>query len=51
MTVIKTPLCDTEKLAKVIYHHIPNAILESRIGEEMIFTLPKKAMPRYDLGH
>ncbi|EDM03819.1 rCG33522 [Rattus norvegicus] len=48
MTIIKTPLCDTEKLAKVIYHHIPNAILESRIGEEMIFTLPKKAMPRFE---
>nr|XP_034363568.1 ATP-binding cassette sub-family A member 17 [Arvicanthis niloticus] len=48
MTIIKTPLCDTSKLSKVIYRHIPNAILESSIGEEMIFTLPKKTMPRFE---
>ncbi|EDL22309.1 mCG132071, partial [Mus musculus] len=48
MTIIKTPLCDTSKLSEVIYHHIPNAVLESNIGEEMIFTLPKKTIHRFE---
>ncbi|XP_052051225.1 ATP-binding cassette sub-family A member 17 [Apodemus sylvaticus] len=48
MTIIKTPLCDASKLSKIIYHHVPNAILESSIGEEMIFTLPKKTIPRFE---
>jgi ATP-binding cassette subfamily A (ABC1) protein 3 len=51
MTIIKTPLCDTSKLSEVIYHHIPNAVLESNIGEEMIVTLPKKTIHRYKLSH
>ncbi|XP_015853152.2 ATP-binding cassette sub-family A member 17-like isoform X4 [Peromyscus maniculatus bairdii] len=48
MTLIKTPLCDTTKLSSVIYYHIPDAILESRIGEEVIFILPKETMPRFE---
>ncbi|XP_021005007.1 ATP-binding cassette sub-family A member 17 isoform X2 [Mus caroli] len=48
MTIIKSPLCDTSKLYEVIYHHIPNAVLESSIGEEMIFTLPKKTIPSFE---
>ncbi|KAL6030427.1 hypothetical protein STEG23_011452, partial [Scotinomys teguina] len=48
MTLIKSPLCDTMKLSSVIYYHIPDAILESSIGEEVIFILPKKTMPRFE---
>ncbi|XP_040604164.1 ATP-binding cassette sub-family A member 17 isoform X2 [Mesocricetus auratus] len=48
MTLIKTPLCDTTKLSSVVYHHIPNAVLESSIGEEMIFILPKKNIPSFE---
>ncbi|XP_059126156.1 ATP-binding cassette sub-family A member 17-like isoform X2 [Peromyscus eremicus] len=48
MTLIKTPLCDTTKLSSVIYYHIPDVILESSIGEEVIFILPKETMPRFE---
>ncbi|XP_052615063.1 ATP-binding cassette sub-family A member 17-like isoform X4 [Peromyscus californicus insignis] len=48
MTLIKTPLCDTTKLSSVIYYHIPDVILESNIGEEVIFILPKETMPRFE---
>ncbi|XP_035303775.1 ATP-binding cassette sub-family A member 17-like [Cricetulus griseus] len=48
MTLIKTPLCDTMKLSSVVYHHIPNAVLESSNGEEMIFILPKKNVPSFE---
>lgn len=47
MTLIKTPICDAVKLASVVYQHIPNAILESSIGEEVVFILPKKTTSRY----
>ncbi|XP_055460807.1 ATP-binding cassette sub-family A member 17-like isoform X2 [Psammomys obesus] len=47
MTLIKAPPCDTRKLSSLVYHHIPNALLESSIGEEVIFILPKKSTPRF----
>lgn len=46
MTLVKKPHCSTEKIAHLIYHHIPNAVLQSSIGEELTFILPKKSMPR-----
>nr|XP_048292244.1 ATP-binding cassette sub-family A member 17-like isoform X3 [Myodes glareolus] len=48
MTLIKTPICDAVKLASVVYQHIPNAILESSIGEEVVFILPKKTTSRFE---
>uniref|UniRef100_A0A8C0WAD8 ABC transporter domain-containing protein n=1 Tax=Castor canadensis TaxID=51338 RepID=A0A8C0WAD8_CASCN len=46
MTLLKTPCCDTEKLCHLIYHHIPNAILESNVAEELIYILPKDSIHR-----
>ncbi|XP_038184150.1 ATP-binding cassette sub-family A member 17-like [Arvicola amphibius] len=48
MTLIKTPICDTVKLSSVVYQHIPNAVLESSIGEEVVFILPKKTTSRFE---
>ncbi|XP_041532432.1 ATP-binding cassette sub-family A member 17-like [Microtus oregoni] len=48
MTLIKMPICDTVKLSSVVYQHIPNAILESSIGEEVVFILPKKTTSRFE---
>ncbi|XP_048188151.1 ATP-binding cassette sub-family A member 17-like [Perognathus longimembris pacificus] len=48
MTLLKTPFCNTEKLCRLIYHHIPNAILESDVAEELIFILPKEITHRYE---
>ncbi|XP_025772505.1 ATP-binding cassette sub-family A member 17-like [Puma concolor] len=47
MTLVKKPHCSTEKIAHLIYHHIPNAVMQSSIGEELTFILPKKSMPRF----
>uniref|UniRef100_A0A8C0ZP46 ABC transporter domain-containing protein n=1 Tax=Castor canadensis TaxID=51338 RepID=A0A8C0ZP46_CASCN len=48
MTLLKTPCCDTEKLCHLIYHHIPNAILESNVAEELIYILPKDSIHRFE---
>uniref|UniRef100_A0A8C9PSB4 ABC transporter domain-containing protein n=1 Tax=Spermophilus dauricus TaxID=99837 RepID=A0A8C9PSB4_SPEDA len=48
MTLLRNPYCDTEKLSLLIYHHIPNAVLESSIGEELIFILPKESIHRFE---
>uniref|UniRef100_A0A7N5JL92 ATP-binding cassette sub-family A member 17-like n=1 Tax=Ailuropoda melanoleuca TaxID=9646 RepID=A0A7N5JL92_AILME len=47
MTLVKKPHCSTEKISHLIYHHIPNAILRSNIGEELTFILPKKSIHRF----
>ncbi|MBZ3879692.1 ATP-binding cassette sub-family A member 3, partial [Sciurus carolinensis] len=48
MTLLKNPYCDKEKLSRLIYHHIPNAVLESSIGEELIYILPKEHIHRFE---
>ncbi|KAM5131749.1 LOW QUALITY PROTEIN: ATP-binding cassette sub-family A member 17-like [Callospermophilus lateralis] len=48
MTLLRNPYCDTEKLSYLIYHHIPNAVLESSAGEELIFILPKDSIHRFE---
>ncbi|XP_058536329.1 ATP-binding cassette sub-family A member 17-like isoform X1 [Ochotona princeps] len=48
ITLLKTPQCNTEALSHLIYHHIPNAVLESSAGEEIIFILPKESMHRFE---
>ncbi|XP_069859783.1 ATP-binding cassette sub-family A member 17-like isoform X1 [Dipodomys merriami] len=48
MTLLKTPFCDTQKLCRLIYHHIPNAVLESDVAEELIFLLPKESTHRFE---
>lgn len=47
MTLMKKPDCDTEMIFHLIYHHIPNAIIQSSIGGEITFILPKESMHRY----
>lgn len=42
MTLVKKPHCNTEEICCLIYHHIPNAVLQSSKGEELNFILPKK---------
>uniref|UniRef100_A0A8C5Z6R0 ATP-binding cassette sub-family A member 3-like n=1 Tax=Marmota marmota marmota TaxID=9994 RepID=A0A8C5Z6R0_MARMA len=42
MTLLRNPYCDTEKISHLIYHHIPNAVMESSVGEELIFIFPKE---------
>ncbi|XP_062036907.1 ATP-binding cassette sub-family A member 17-like [Lepus europaeus] len=48
ITLLKKPHCNTETLSHLIYHHIPNAVLESSAGEEVIFILPKESVHRFE---
>nr|XP_012599260.1 ATP-binding cassette sub-family A member 17-like isoform X4 [Microcebus murinus] len=48
MTLLKKPHCNTEKIYDLIYHHIPKATLESNIGEELTFILPKESVHRFE---
>nr|KAF6439582.1 hypothetical protein HJG63_000031 [Rousettus aegyptiacus] len=48
MTLMKKPDCDTEMIFHLIYHHIPNAIIQSSIGGEITFILPKESMHRFE---
>ncbi|XP_032182961.1 ATP-binding cassette sub-family A member 17-like isoform X2 [Mustela erminea] len=47
MTLVKKPHCNTEEICCLIYHHIPNAVLQSSKGEELTFILPKKDTHRF----
>ncbi|XP_008580260.1 PREDICTED: ATP-binding cassette sub-family A member 3-like, partial [Galeopterus variegatus] len=48
MTLLKKPHCNTEDISHLIYHHIPNAVLESSIGEELTFIFPKENVYRFE---
>ncbi|XP_006914256.2 ATP-binding cassette sub-family A member 17 [Pteropus alecto] len=48
VTLVKKPDCDTEMILHLIYHHIPNAIIQSSIGGEITFILPKESMHRFE---
>ena len=47
VTLVKKPHCNTEQISHLIYHHIPNAVFQSSIGEELTFILPKESVHRY----
>lgn len=47
MTLVKEPHCNPESISRLIYHHIPNASLESSAGAELSFILPKESTHRY----
>ncbi|XP_043771460.1 phospholipid-transporting ATPase ABCA3-like [Cervus elaphus] len=44
----KEPYCDLEKICAIIQSHIPDAILESCLGAELSFILPKKHAHRFE---
>ncbi|XP_049759997.1 ATP-binding cassette sub-family A member 17-like [Elephas maximus indicus] len=48
MTLVRKPQCDTEEIAHLIYHHVPNAVLEASMGEELTFILPKDSTHRFE---
>uniref|UniRef100_F6XIP8 ATP binding cassette subfamily A member 17 n=1 Tax=Equus caballus TaxID=9796 RepID=F6XIP8_HORSE len=48
VTLVKKPHCNTEQISHLIYHHIPNAVFQSSIGEELTFILPKESVHRFE---
>ncbi|XP_044533206.1 phospholipid-transporting ATPase ABCA3-like [Gracilinanus agilis] len=48
MVIVKKPNCNTEDISELIFQYIPNAILESNVGAELAFILPKESSDRFE---
>uniref|UniRef100_A0AAA9RZ86 ABC transporter domain-containing protein n=1 Tax=Bos taurus TaxID=9913 RepID=A0AAA9RZ86_BOVIN len=48
ITLVRKPHCDTEKISLLVYQHIPNAVFQSSIGEELTFILPKESAHSFE---
>ncbi|XP_053412499.1 phospholipid-transporting ATPase ABCA3 [Nycticebus coucang] len=48
MTLVKEPHCNPEGVSQLVYHHVPNATLESNAGAELSFILPKESTHRFE---
>uniref|UniRef100_A0A2K6EEP9 ATP binding cassette subfamily A member 3 n=1 Tax=Propithecus coquereli TaxID=379532 RepID=A0A2K6EEP9_PROCO len=48
MTLVKEPHCNPEGVSQLVYHHVPNATLESSAGAELSFILPKESTHRFE---
>uniref|UniRef100_A0A8C9AW22 ATP binding cassette subfamily A member 3 n=1 Tax=Prolemur simus TaxID=1328070 RepID=A0A8C9AW22_PROSS len=48
MTLVKEPHCNPEGISQLVYHHVPNATLESSAGAELSFILPKESTHRFE---
>ncbi|XP_066132949.1 phospholipid-transporting ATPase ABCA3-like [Saccopteryx bilineata] len=42
LVMVKGPRCDVEGISKLIYYHIPSAILKKNFKNELAFILPKE---------
>lgn len=43
----KEPYCNINNIFAMIQHHVPSAVLENDLGNELSFILPKKYVSRY----
>ena len=43
MTCVKEPLCDVPAITHLITQHVPEAKLQSNIGAELTYILPKNS--------
>ncbi|XP_007499573.1 phospholipid-transporting ATPase ABCA3-like isoform X1 [Monodelphis domestica] len=48
MVIVKKPNCNPEEISELISQHIPNAILESNVGAELAFILPKESSNSFE---
>uniref|UniRef100_A0A8D2I8B3 ATP binding cassette subfamily A member 3 n=1 Tax=Urocitellus parryii TaxID=9999 RepID=A0A8D2I8B3_UROPR len=48
MTLVKEPHCNPEGISHLVHHHVPNATLESSVGAELSFILPKESTHRFE---
>ncbi|XP_051003132.1 phospholipid-transporting ATPase ABCA3-like [Acomys russatus] len=44
----KEPYCDIDNIFAIIQHHVPGAMLENDIGNELSFILPKMYVSRFE---
>ncbi|XP_036595474.1 ATP-binding cassette sub-family A member 3-like [Trichosurus vulpecula] len=47
MTLVKAQHCNIHEIESLVHEHIPNASLESNIGAELSFILPKENVHRF----
>ncbi|XP_047390358.1 phospholipid-transporting ATPase ABCA3 isoform X1 [Sciurus carolinensis] len=48
MTLVREPHCNPEGISQLVQHHVPNATLESSVGAELSFILPKESTHRFE---
>ncbi|KAM6166302.1 phospholipid-transporting ATPase ABCA3-like [Erethizon dorsatum] len=49
IVMVKTPHCDVEEISKLIHYYAPTATLESNVGTELSFILPKEYTDRFEV--
>uniref|UniRef100_A0A8C5SUR6 ABC transporter domain-containing protein n=1 Tax=Laticauda laticaudata TaxID=8630 RepID=A0A8C5SUR6_LATLA len=48
MVMVKEPYCNLGEISHLIYHYVPNASLESNVGAELSFILPKESTHKFE---
>ncbi|GAB1292624.1 ATP-binding cassette transporter sub-family A member 15 [Apodemus speciosus] len=48
LIMVKEPHCDIDEISKLIHSYVPKAILETNIGNELSFILPKEYTHRFE---
>ncbi|XP_078008637.1 phospholipid-transporting ATPase ABCA3-like [Phascolarctos cinereus] len=48
MVIVKGPVCNTEEISRLIFHHVPTATMESNVGAELSFILPKESSYKFE---
>ncbi|XP_072453663.1 phospholipid-transporting ATPase ABCA3-like isoform X2 [Notamacropus eugenii] len=48
MTIVKGPACNPEEITCLIFSHVPTATVESNVGAELSFLLPKESAYRFE---
>ncbi|XP_074055105.1 phospholipid-transporting ATPase ABCA3-like [Macrotis lagotis] len=48
MTIVKGPTCNTEEISNLILNHVPGATVESNVGAELSYILPKESSNKFE---
>uniref|UniRef100_A0A4X2LF32 ABC transporter domain-containing protein n=1 Tax=Vombatus ursinus TaxID=29139 RepID=A0A4X2LF32_VOMUR len=48
LIMVKEPQCEIKKISELIYRYVPNATMESNVGAELSFILPKENAERFE---
>ncbi|XP_036597535.1 ATP-binding cassette sub-family A member 3-like [Trichosurus vulpecula] len=48
LIMVKEPQCKIKKISQLIYQYVPNATMESNVGAELSFILPKENAERFE---
>ena len=51
LVLVKQEDCDVEAVTNLIFHHIPNARLESNVSAELTFGLPHESKEHFQVKH